>query len=88
MTLRKKDLEAEVRSEPRILPHKESGPETISERPQTGPITAPFRPRKTDFNLRLDPSDYQALQIESERTGISIAGIIRSLVREHLRKVR
>ena len=87
MTLRKKDLEAEVRAEPRILPHKETGPETISERPLNGPIAAPKRPRKTDFNLRLDPTDYQALQRESEARGISMASIVRELVHKYLKRI-
>jgi hypothetical protein len=88
MTLRKKDLEAEVRAEPRILPHKDSGPEAISERPQSGPITAPKRPRKSDFNLRLDQADYQALQRESETRGISMSAIVRELVRKYLKGAR
>ena len=88
MTLRKKDLEAEVKAEPRILPHKETGPETIPERPHIGPISALKRPRKTDFNLRLDPTDYQALQRESETRGISMAAIVRELVRKYLRGLR
>ena len=85
MTLRKKDLEAEVRAEPRNLPRK-TGPETAPDKPHNGPITAPKRGRKTDFNLRLDPGDYKALQRDSETRGISMAAIVRELVRKYLRR--
>ena len=84
MTLRKKDLEEQARTEPRILPHKESDTGPAPDR--TGP--APDRPRKEALNVRLDVEDRAALEREAERTGISMAGIIRSLVREHLRRPR
>jgi len=85
MTLRKKDLEAEVRAEPRQLPRKESDTETAPDqhRSNTGPVSK--RPRKI-LNVRLDPEDLAELELEAGRTGISMAGIIRSLVREHLRR--
>lgn len=86
MTLRKKDLEAEVRSERRQLPHKETGTGPVPEqhRSDTGPVPEKLKTKPTV--IRLDPEDHAALEREASRRGTSMAAIIRSLVREHLRR--
>ncbi len=49
----------------------------------TGPVPEKLPTRPTV--IRLDARDHEALEREAHRRGTSIAGIIRSLVREHLR---
>lgn len=90
MTLRKKDLEAEVRAEPRILPHPktegQTGPEPASIRPHTGIDAAPKNEKGGKLNLRLRRADYEALRQDSDRRGISMGAIVRELVHKYLKR--
>jgi predicted HicB family RNase H-like nuclease len=87
MTLRKKDLEAEVRAEPRVLPHKETDTGTASDRNRSDIATASKRYRKKGFLVRLSPEDHAALQRDSELRGISMGAIVRELVHKYLKRI-
>jgi predicted HicB family RNase H-like nuclease len=86
VTLRKKDLEAEVRAEPRQLPRKETDSEVQSERHQSDITTISKRLRKKGFLVRLSPEDHAALQRDSELRGIGMGAIVRELVHKYLKR--
>ena len=81
-------MEHFLSGKPTSPPNVDSDSGAAPERHQsaTGPVSK--RLPKKPIPVRLDQEDHEALERESARTGVSIAGIIRSLVREHIRGLR
>jgi predicted DNA binding CopG/RHH family protein len=95
MTLRnpkgkgRKELEDEVRADPRIMPRPtENDIESTTEQHQIDITSISKRHRKTGLIVRLSTEDHAALQRDSERRGIGMSAIVRELVHRYLKGAR